>query len=58
MLFCLGPELYKPDAGSVPDPMQQAYMAENVRAGARGPSGPGRDDPFANAGINFVEVRS
>ena len=41
-------------AGPVLDPMQQAYIAENVRAGA----GAGRDstDPFANAGINFVEV--
>ena len=34
--------------------MQQAYIAENVR----GRAGPGRDpaDPFANAGIDFVEV--
>lgn len=42
-------------AGPVLDPMQQAYIAENVRGGA----GPGRDpaDPFANAGINFVEVK-
>ncbi|KAK9836439.1 hypothetical protein WJX74_000621 [Apatococcus lobatus] len=43
------------EAGPVLDPMQQAYIAENVR----GTAGPGKDsvDPFASAGINFVEVK-